>query len=110
MTQTTAKPTRAAAATVPAATPAASDDIVQDMLAVVMSLAPTFTQALAEQADAELRQRWGGDRPYIARRKGEGHSARNERIRADYLRGERIGLLMRRYELSRSTIMRVLKT
>lgn len=113
MTHTTAKPTRAAAATAPATqpvpTPAASDDIVQDMLSVVMALAPEFTQALAERADAELRQRWGGDRPYIARRRGEGSSARNARIKADYLRGERISYLSRHYELSERRILQILK-
>lgn len=86
-----------------------SDDIVQDMLALVMSLSPAFTQALADQADLELRQRWGGDRPYIARRRGEGHSTRNGNIRADYQRGERITFLMRRYGLSKRRILQILK-
>lgn len=86
-----------------------SDDIVQDMLALVLSLAPGFTQALADQVEAEVRQRWGGDRPYIARRRGEGNSARNSRIKADYLRGERIGYLSRHYDLSERRILQILK-
>lgn len=86
-----------------------ADDIVQDMLALVLSLAPGFTQALADQVDAEVRQRWGGDRPYIARRRGEGHSTRNQQIKADYLRGERVSYLSRHYKLSERRVLQILK-
>lgn len=85
------------------------DDIVQDMLSLVISLAPAFTQALADQVDAEVRQRWGGDRPYIARRRGEGNSDRNTRIKSDYLRGERVSYLSRHYKLSERRILQILK-
>lgn len=87
-----------------------TDDIVQDMLSLVMSLAPNFTQALADQVDAQVRERWGGDEPYIARRRGEGRSARNAAIRRDYLAGERLGLLERRYGLSERQLLRIVKT
>lgn len=93
----------------PIATPI-TDDIVQDMLAIVLALAPNFSRALAEQVDAQVRDRWGGDRPYIARRRGEGRSARNAAIRRDYLAGERMGLLERRYGLSERQLLRIIKS
>lgn len=112
MVKTTPTPTK------PAATPACAsayqptrDDIIDDMLSLVLTLAPGFTAALAAQADAQIRARWGGDRPYIAARRGAGSSARNAAIRRDYWQnGERIPLLERRYGLSKSRIWEILKS
>lgn len=86
------------------------DDIVQDILSLVLSMAPGFTAALARQVDAQVRERWGGDRPFIARRVGEGRSARNAAIRRDYLAGERLTLLERRYGLSERHLLRIIKS
>lgn len=88
--------------------PLTSDDIVEDILTVVLALAPNFAGYLAQQAEREIRARWGGDRPYIARRAGEGTSQRNAQIRRDHRAGERIGLLCRRYRLSRQRIHQIL--
>jgi Mor family transcriptional regulator len=87
---------------------AAPDDFVCDVLALVLELAPGITGEQAAQVDAALRERWGGDRPYIAKRQGEGRSDRNAAIRRDYQRGESIALLCRRYQVSRVTVWRVL--
>lgn len=87
---------------------AAPDDFVCDVLSLVLELAPGITGAQAAQVDAALRERWGGDRPYIAKRQGEGRSDRNAAIRRDYQRGESIALLCRRYQVSRVTVWRVL--
>lgn len=86
----------------------ASDDIVADILQRVVAITPGFTAALAAQVDRDVRDLWGGDRPYIARRAGEGTSARNAAIRRDFQAGERIGLLVRKYGLSRQRIHQIL--
>lgn len=86
----------------------AHDDFVVDVLAIVSSVV-TVTPEQAAAAEAEVRARWGGDRPYIARRAGEGQSARNEQIRRDYLRGERLALLERRYALSQRRLWQIIK-
>lgn len=85
-----------------------ADDFVSDVLAMVQQLAPAFTAEHAAKVDAALRERWGGDRPYIAKRPGEGRSDRNAAIRRDYQRGESIAFLCRRYNVSRVTVWRVL--
>ena len=84
------------------------NDIVADMLAVVLELWPELPADKLQQAERQIRERWGGDRPYIAIRQGDGRSARNEAIRRDHRNGERIPLLMRRYDLSRSRINEIL--
>ncbi len=88
--------------------PAIDDDFVCDVLCIVRHIADSITADQAAALDAAVRERWGGDRPYIAKRKGEGRSDRNAAIRRDYQRGESIPLLMRRYQLHRATIYRVL--
>jgi Mor family transcriptional regulator len=86
-----------------------TDDFVDDVLRVVGALVPAMTPDQCRAAAAAVRDRWGGDRPYIARRAGEGYSARNEQIRRDYLRGERFEFLERRYGLSRRRLMQIVK-
>lgn len=86
----------------------ASDDIVADILRRVAALTPGFTAALASQVDREVREMWGRDRCYIARRAGEGTSARNDAIRRDFRNGERVELLCRRYGLTRQRIHQIL--
>ena len=88
---------------------AQADDFVCDVLRLVRQLIPKITDELAAQADAALRERWGGDRPYIARRLGQGRSERNERIRRDYLAGERFELLERRYGITSRRILQIIK-
>lgn len=83
------------------------DDFVDDVLATVRALVPGLGAEVCAQASAAIRERWGGDRPYIARRAGEGRSGRNEAIRRDYQRGERVALLSRRYCLTPMQIYRI---
>lgn len=85
-----------------------SDDFVDDVLALLASLVPGITAEQCAAAGAAVRQRWGGDRPYIARRAGEGRSGRNEAIRRDFKRGESVALLSRRHQISRMSVYRVL--
>jgi hypothetical protein len=86
-----------------------TDDFVDDVLRVVGSLVPDMTPEQCREAAAAVRDRWGGDRPYIARRSGDGYSARNDQIRRDYMRGERFELLERRYGLTRRRLMQIVK-
>jgi Mor family transcriptional regulator len=72
-------------------------------------MAPNFSLALAEQIDRETRKMWGGDRPYISTRRGEGKSTRNDRIKSDYQKGAHVAFLMRHYDLSASRIREILK-
>lgn len=108
------KPLTASPPTAPVHTPppmpwdGAPDDIVADILRRVAALTPGFTAALAAQVDKDVRAHWGRDRCYIARRAGEGNSQRNAAIRRDHRNGERIGLLCRRYRLSRQRIHQIL--
>ena len=86
-----------------------SDDFVDDVLALLASLLPGVTPDHCAAASAAIRERWGGDRPYIARRAGEGRSGRNESIRRDYQRGERLALLERRYGLTQRRLLQIVK-
>lgn len=84
------------------------NDIVADMLGVVRELWPELSAQKLLQAERQIRERWGGDRPYVAIRPGSGRSERNDRIRRDHQAGERIPLLERRYGLTRSQLHRIL--
>ncbi len=84
------------------------NDIVADMLAVVAEVWPGLPPEAMRRAEAQIRERWGGDRPYISRRPGAGRSARNEAIHRDHRAGERIPLLARRYELTERRIIQIL--
>lgn len=86
------------------------NDIIDDILRRVIAMAPGFSAALAAQIDKETREQWGGDRPYISLRRGAGTSSRNAAIKRDYLAGERILLLERRYALSPRRIWQIIKS
>lgn len=89
-----------------------NDDIIDDVLRRVIEMAPGFSAALAAQIARETRHEWAGDTArifYIARRDEGVRSLRNEAILRDYQQGERLGLLERRYKLSKRHILRVLK-
>ena len=83
------------------------NDIVADMLAVVKELWPELPPEKLQLAERQIRDRWGGDRPYIAHRAG-GQSTRNQAITRDHRAGERIPLLARRYQLTPRRIRQIL--
>lgn len=89
------------------------NDIVLDILGRVQeALAEAkgeLTPELVKSVETGVRADWGGDRVFIAKRRGEGHSSRNSRIFRDYLAGERVKLLSRRYELSERQVLRIIK-
>jgi Mor family transcriptional regulator len=92
--------------------PATNDivsDILQRCLKAAISNGGSFTDKDLPRIEREVRLDWGGDRPFIARRAGEGHSQRNSRIMRDHLAGERMALLERRYGLTRVRIWQIVK-
>lgn len=85
-------------------------DIIDDILRMVIAMAPGFSAALAAQIDKQAREQWGGDRPYIKLR-GSDEKARNEAIKRDYwTHGAHIPLLERRYGLSARRIWYIIKS
>lgn len=86
------------------------DDFVCDVLAIVAALLPGLQPEQLHKADAAVRERWGGDRPYIAKRIGQGRSDRNAAIRRDYLHGESFDLLERRYGLCKRRLIQIVKS
>lgn len=87
----------------------APDDIVADVLRRVMQMAPQLSAEIALSVDRQVRETWGGDRVYVPRRAGAGSSERNAAIRRDFARGERTGLLARRYGISRQRVWEIVK-
>lgn len=90
------------------------NDIVLDILnriqEAIAEAQGELTPELVKGVEADIRADWGGDRVFIAKRRGDGHSNRNSRIFRDYLAGERVKLLSRRYELSERQVLRIVKS
>lgn len=64
----------------------------------------------AEAVERELRAAWGGERPYIPKLGELGRrlmSVRDEQIRAEHRRGERVKFLSRRWQLAPQHIRRI---
>lgn len=91
----------------PLPTPSA-DDMVQDLLAHLHSLVPDLPAAVLHQADRYARDMWGGSRPYIAKKAGEGRSAVADAIRRAHAQGLRVGAICRQHQVSRATVYRAL--
>lgn len=91
----------------PLPTPSA-DDLVQDLLAHIHRLAPDVPADVLHQADRYARATWGGSRPYISKKLGEGISHRNAAIRAHHQRGLRVGAIARLMDCSESQVERAL--
>lgn len=79
-----------------------TDDIVEYTLSCVHALAPGIDTA---PVSTHIRQVFGGQSVYVVQ---QDRKRRNEAIRRDHHAGERVPLLMRRYGLSRATILRIL--
>jgi Mor family transcriptional regulator len=84
------------------------NDFVADVLAAVHEIWPELCADKLRQAEAQIRERWGGDRPYIGRRPGQGRSGRNDAIRREHQAGERVPYLARRYQLTERRILQII--
>ncbi len=89
----------------------ADNDLIDDVLRRVIEMAPAFSAALAVQISKQVRHDWAGDTIkvcYIARQAKAMRSQRDEAIKRDWQRGERLALLERRYQLSERRIRQIL--
>lgn len=92
-----------------------TEDVIEYTIACTLALAPPevppdLRQNIALKTSQQVRRVFGGDRVYISIRAGEGHSSRNQAIKRDYLAGEHIHLLERRYGLKRTRIWEIIKS
>ncbi len=95
-----------------------ADDILGDMaqhvtreVCATFSLPADQVAQLIKRIEDDRRHEWAGERArvcYIAHKEGELHSERNDRIVRDYLYGERVQLLSRRYGLSERRIWQII--
>ena len=83
------------------------DDFVVDLQGIVRQHIAKIPDDILHAIGAAIRERWGGDRPYIAKRPGEGRSERNATIRREFRRGDSVPLLARRHQLGRRQILRI---
>ncbi len=84
-----------------------TDDIVEFALRCLFAMAPQFGDEVREATNRRVREAFGGERLYISKNDGEIRAKRNEQIRADHQRGERISLLARRYELTIAQVWKI---
>lgn len=84
-------------------------DLINDILERLAKMLPaeTLTETISRDLEQAIRAYYGGDRLYIAKN-GDDLSERNEAIRSDWLNGERIPLIARRYKISRVHVWRIL--
>ena len=83
--------------------------IIDDVLRRVQEAMPNFGAEVALKVSQEAHRDWAGDRPYISPTGGaEYKSQRDQRIYADWQRGERIPFLMRRYQLTARRIRQII--
>lgn len=87
-----------------------TDDVVAYTLGCLFALAPRTSQAIMKAVDRQVRDTFGGDEVFIAKGMAEQRKQRDAQIKRDYLAGERIELLMRRYELSKRRLFQIVKS
>lgn len=83
------------------------EDVVEYTLRCVQALAPSLSKTIADAAESHVRAMFGGDEVWIGKRRD--HSDRNRAIVRDYIAGERLALLSRRYGLSERRILQIIK-
>lgn len=82
-----------------------SDDVVDFMLRCVLAIEPRISQEVTEAVERHVRHFFGE----TAESRRRVIAQRNAAIVRDYLAGERIGLLSRRYGLSERRILQIVK-
>lgn len=84
-------------------------DIIDDILRRVLEMAPNFSAAVANEISKQTRHDWNGDRPYISIDGGQEHKTKRDlQIIKDWQQGERIPLLVRRYQISERRVRQIL--
>jgi Mor family transcriptional regulator len=116
MVKTAPKPTAPESdTTATLAAVALTDDVIEYTIACALALSPPelraeLRQHIALHASKQARKVFGGDRVYISIKAGEGHSNRNAAIKRDYLAGEHMHLLERRYGIKRTRLFEIIKS
>lgn len=82
-------------------------DPIHHTLAELAKRLPATPAAVMVEVDSVVRDHWGAERLYLSKRPTEGRRHRDEQIFGDYQRGERPGLLARRYKLSVQRILQI---
>ena len=84
-----------------------TDDVVQFAFECVMALAPGFSRAVIEAAERHVRETYGNQEVWIRLRRDL--QRRNAQIVREYLAGERVQYLARKYELTERHVLRIVK-
>ncbi|MEW6314643.1 MAG: Mor transcription activator family protein [Pseudomonadota bacterium] len=90
-----------------------SCDFLRDILQRLLEAAQrdgAFTDALARDVEAQIRQEWGGERVYIGKTADDARieiGRRNAAIIRDLNNGERVALISRRYRISRMMVYKI---
>lgn len=86
-------------------------DIVSEILALVVEMAARqegcFTEHMAREVETQVRNKYGGDRPYVA--KDVEREERREKARTDLGRGVPVKVVARTHGISRSAVYQLLK-
>ncbi len=87
------------------------DDLICDILKRIKDVHPEIDHTTLRLIEAGVRRDWGGDRPYISKTQFDRDKmlARDGMIYRDYLKGERLALLSRRYKLSSRRIRQIIQ-
>ena len=97
---------------------AALPDIIVDMIQRVSALSLPPDGVSRERAllelEKQMRATWGGDRSYIAHRRGDVdnklHSERNSRILREYQQGRHIAWLAKKESLTERRVLQIVGT
>lgn len=85
-------------------------DIVREILELVIAMAARqegcFTEHMAREVETQVRQKYGGDRPYVA--KDVERDERREKAKADLDRGVPVRVVSSRHGISRSSLYELL--
>jgi hypothetical protein len=81
-----------------------TDDPVEFTLRCVLAMAPQLNEAIIKSAEEHVRHYFGESSASRQRV----YAQRNDHIRRLYMQGERVGLIARRFGLSRSQVHRIL--
>lgn len=87
-----------------------TDDVVAYTLACVLALAPRTSTAMVTTVERQVRDIFGGYEVWVTRAAAQLRADRDQKIRRDYLAGERLELLQRRYSLSKRRLLQIVKS
>lgn len=86
--------------------------MLSDIIARVIAVWEGAPVDILQRVEADVRADWGGDRAYIRKIGEVGEIARTQReeaIRQDYRRGERVAFLARKWRLSARRIQQIVR-